>query len=106
MKRRRPRQKRERRHHPRHPFRAEFKGQELSSLGSADSPLVFQGSIQNISCGGINVLTKRRLKETSLVRAEILLPQTPVSVPLLMQTRWIRRLARPSRYEAGLQFLI
>ena len=56
---------------------------------------MFQGSIQNISCGGINVLTKRRLKETSLVRAEILLPQTPVSVPLLMQTRWIRRLARP-----------
>lgn len=98
---------RQQRHGVRHLFSSAFRGRELSSLGSLQrSKQIIRGEIQNISSGGLCLLTNQRIKESSLIRGEIILPDVPVGVPSLMQVRWVGQVAKGSRYKVGLQFLV
>jgi hypothetical protein len=96
----------ERRHDPRHLLSARFVGRELSLVGSPlESRKILQGEIQNMSLGGLNLLTSQRTRESSLIRGEIVFPNLPVGVPSLMRVCWVRRAGTNSQYRMGLQFV-
>jgi hypothetical protein len=65
-----------------------------------------RGNVHDISFGGLSVLTRQRVKKSCLIRGEIQLPDSPVSVPLLLQVRWKQRSQKGSQYRIGLQFLL
>lgn len=98
---------RERRHNPRYPIRGKLGGLVLSSLELPDARRgAIRGGVENISAGGLCLLTDRFLAVAEPVRAELLFPEIPVAVPTLVQVRWIRKTPEGQNYLAGLQFLI
>lgn len=98
---------RQERHGARHVFTTAFRGREISAVGRPRrSRGIIRGEIQNISSGGLCLLTSRPIKESCTIRGEIILPGIPVGVPSLMQVRWVEQAAKGSRYKVGLQFLI
>ena len=95
-------ERQERRRHPRLPLRMELRGRKLPSLGLREAGKnAFRGEIQNIGVGGLCLLSDRSIPLSSLVRCEIVVPGTSVTIPTLMQVRWAQK--HPKRI--GLQFL-
>jgi PilZ domain len=63
--------------------------------------------IQNISEGGICLVTQRPLEEFSVLRCEIAIGDVPMRIATLMQVRWTRRQnMQPESYLSGLAFLL
>jgi PilZ domain-containing protein len=80
----------------------DLRGRKLPSLGlREEGKNVFRGKVENIGVGGICLLSDRSIPLSSLVRCEIVVPGTSVTIPTLMQVRWAQK--RPNRI--GLQFL-
>ena len=99
---------RERRQHVRFPQSLEVHGRSLRPIHAADSDAgEFVGRIQNISEGGITLLTELPLEPSSFVRCNIIAPDVPVAIPSLMQIRWsvVRRDHGTQSYLSGLQFV-
>jgi PilZ domain len=97
----------ERRQQPRHRYSTLFTGRELSLAGTATgSGRLIRGIVDDISSGGLSLLTRQRVKKSLLIRGEIQLSDIPVSVPLLARVRWIQRSIKGSQYRIGLQFLL
>ena len=97
---------REKRRDPRHPVAFKFKGIEVSLLGTATGrrrPI--RGEVQNISAGGLGLLSDRPVEEFRLVRGEVLLPRARVGIPTLLHVRWRQPSGTRSRYRMGLQFV-
>lgn len=98
----------ENRRHRRHllpfPYRLTVTGASFLGLGRP-RPVSVRGRIQDVSGGGLRLLTDRPLKPAQLVRCEIRLREVPVWIPTLMQVRWTKRNARGLKYAVGLQFL-
>lgn len=95
------------RHATRYSFSSEFRGQELSWLGRPKpGKHTLQGAIQNISAGGLGLLTNRPVKELAIFRGEIRIPSIPVAVPSLLQARWVKRGEKRSQYRVGFEFLL
>jgi PilZ domain len=71
------------------------------------SPIEFTGRIQNISEGGISLLSECPLEPTTFIRCSILSPDIPVPIPTLMQVRWsvVRRDHETQSYLSGLLFV-
>ena len=98
---------RERRHHPRSMLTCDLRGRELSPLVFPKArKRVIQGRIQNISGGGLSLLTNRLMTVSNLLQCEIIFPKTPAAIPTLTQVRWIQKNAKGFRYRVGLQFLL
>jgi len=96
----------DRRQDLRHPLSARFVGREVSLLGGPqDSRKILEGEIQNMSLGGLNLLTSQRTREASLIRGEIVFPNLPVGVPSLLRVCWVRRDGTKVRHRIGLQFV-
>jgi PilZ domain len=96
---------RERRRSSRVDFSALFTGEEaLPPGGSPRKKRVFKGRIENISAGGVCVLSKQRPKESQLIRGHVKLPSLSIIIPTLMRVRWTLR--RKGQYRVGLQFLL
>ena len=74
--------------------------------GPASESRVIDGHIQNISCTGLCLLARQRLKISELLVGEIGFPGTRASVPTLLQVRWLRKNSFGPRYRAGLQFVL
>jgi PilZ domain len=97
----------ERRRGWRYMVTTKFVGRELSSSGtSATSKAIIRGQIQNISAGGLRMITNQAIKKFALIRGEVSLHNLPVGVPSIMEVRWTRRLAGGARYELGLRFVL
>jgi hypothetical protein len=81
---------------------------ELPQSGaSAQRKTIIKGRIENISRGGICVLSDRSIPDSALVRCEFLVSEAPLPVPTLMQVRWTRkRNSREGGYITGLHFLL
>lgn len=97
----------EKRGHPRYRLTREVRARELSLLGSPKIRTGWlRGRIQNISRGGLCLLTHQGMKVSRLCLCEIRFPKIPVSIPTLLQVRWTQKSAKGASYRAGLQFLL
>jgi len=85
-------------------FSSVLRARELSPLGrSHTQKRLLEGRIQDISAGGICIIAKRHLKEAQIVHCDFKIPGVSISIPTLMQVRWI--LPRNRQFRIGLQFL-
>jgi len=70
------------------------------------TPKEIQGRIQNVSQGGLCVLSTQPLAVSTFVVCEIAMPDIPVSIPALMQVRWtVKRGKEAYHYIHGLRFV-
>ena len=91
----------------RFPCSLDLQGSKLASLGIQEPEAVIRGRIENISQGGICLLSSQRIPASSLVRCEIEVSMTRAAIPTLMHVRWAERTsAARGRYKMGLQFLL
>ncbi len=63
------------------------------------------GVVTDMSDGGMCIRTTRPLTSYSSVRCEITLPNSSISVPTLMQVRWVRQTGT-RMYDCGLAYLV
>ncbi len=98
----------ERRRHERFPQVVEVHTRCLvSSAESGDAPKDFDGRIQNLSNGGVCILSGSPLPPSLFVCCSFPVIDAPVQVPILMQVRWTaKRGYNPSVYVSGLQFVL
>lgn len=66
---------------------------------------VMGGVVTDMSDGGMCVRTTRPLTSYSSVRCEITLPNSSISVPTLMQVRWVRQTGK-AIFDCGLAYLV
>lgn len=99
---------RDRRECPRFPQLLELQAREVQPLRSGtETGKAVAGRVQNVSKGGVCLISPQPLARSCVVRCEIGVSETPVSIPTLMQVRWTRRQnLQADTYLAGLQFLL
>ena len=96
----------ERRRHPRHPAQPELGGKSIVLSAFCRRSREYLGAqLQNISGGGVCLLSDQAFEASQILRCEILLPELPVRVPTLLQVRWINRPRGTRAYRVGLQFV-
>lgn len=69
------------------------------------APREVQGRIQNLSQGGICIMSSQPLPVATFFCCEIAMPDIPVSIPALMQVRWTAKRGREANYINGLRFV-
>ena len=103
-----PKQK-ELRTHPRFPLKGPLHIRACPLplvVRASHRPHVIEGHIQNISSGGMCVLTGRPLRVSELLWGEIALPGTRAGIPTLLQVRWFHKNSYGSRHRVGLGFVL
>jgi hypothetical protein len=66
-----------------------------------------RGRIQNISAGGVCLITPRPIEKFSVLRCEITIGDVPLKIATLMQVRWTKKQnMQPEGYLSGLEFLL
>jgi len=99
----------DRRHEARFPQSLEVSVRKLPQLGSAENPgdCTMAARVQNISQGGVCLVTPCPIEKSSLVRCEIAISDAPIHFATLMQVRWTRKQsATPESYISGLEALL
>lgn len=99
----------ERRREARFPHSFEVMVRQLPQLGSTEAPEVetVQGRVQNISQGGVCVVTSSPIETSSVLRCEIAISDVPLRVPTLMRVRWTHKHnAMPETFISGLESLL
>jgi hypothetical protein len=95
-----------RRRHPRYPVTGELRACRIPLLGfQVQLEHVVEGEIENISSGGLCVLTTSPMEITDVFRTEIGLSAVPISIPLLSDVRWIEKLGEHF-FRVGLRFAV
>ncbi len=61
--------------------------------------------IQDVSDGGVCLLTREPLEAAQIVKLNLPFPHVDVSTPTLAEVRWVKRLPSKKGYQAGLRFL-
>jgi len=85
----------------------ELRGRKLAPLGNPqEAETIIRGEIQNISQGGICVLSTRPIPTSSLIRCAIEVSETRAAIPTLTQVRWTQKTSNNGRCKIGLQFLL
>lgn len=101
-------EERDRRQYPRFPQLLELqahKAQPFGAILKKDNAIV--GRVQNVSKGGLCLISPRPMAGLSVVRCEICVSEIPVSIPTLMLVRWTRKQNLQAEiYLTGLQFLL
>jgi hypothetical protein len=98
----------ERRQHERFPQVIDVHARSLiSGQTTGAHPKEFDGRIQNLSSGGICILSSIPLQATMFVCCGFPVPDAPVSIPALMQVKWtVKRGGKSPSYISGLQFVV
>jgi len=95
-----------RRHYPRFPITGELRVFRLGPFGVQGQPeQVVEGEIQNISSGGLCVLTSQPLTVSDVFRGEIGLAPIPITIPVLSDVRWVEKIGK-DLYRVGLRFTV
>jgi hypothetical protein len=97
----------EERNSPRYSLDAEIRVTRASPLVlPQEPPLWVEGKAENISNGGVSILSDDLLPPYEVLRCEITIPGSPVRIPTLAKVRWSHKVnaQRPCRH--GLQFLL
>ena len=96
----------ERREYLRHLLRCQWRGVELPLLEtSGHGNGVIKAWVENISSGGLGLLTDQLVHIFRPIRCEIFLAEIPPGLPLFMQVRWTQEMSYGPRYRIGLRFL-
>jgi hypothetical protein len=98
----------ERRQNPRHLLRCQWRGAELPLLetaGHGNGNGIIKAWVENISTGGLCLLTDQLVHVFRPIRCQIFLAEIPPGLPLLMQVRWTQEMSYGPRYRIGLRFL-
>jgi len=97
----------ERREHPRFPQVFDVRARSLPPVqGASVAEKEFEGRVQNLSAGGVCILSSSPLPASSFVQCDIALPDVPVAIPTLMQVRWsVKRGHKSLDYLNGLRFI-
>jgi len=97
----------DRRQYPRFPQLLELQAREMQSFGSGlNTGKAVVGRVQNVSRGGVCLITPQSMERFCLVRCEIGVSEIPASIPTLMRVCWTRRQnLQVETYVTGLQFL-
>ena len=87
---------------------AEITGVFLDQLNpSIDQPrLLLRGKVENISRGGVGVLSDEEAPAEGVVRCEIAIPGSLGHIPTLLRARWSDRVEGHGKYRMGLEFLL
>ena len=97
----------EKRSHRRYRVRGKLAGHLLATLSPLqDSEQPFQATVQDISRGGFGVRTAQTVSVLSPIRCEVQLEHLPVSIPTLVQVRWVARSPSGEGVKVGLHFLL
>jgi len=99
----------DRRHESRFPQSLEVSIRELPQLGLAEDAEVctIAARVQNISQGGVCLVTSCPVKKLSLIRCEIAIGDAPMHFATLMEVRWTRKQsATPESFISGLEALL
>jgi hypothetical protein len=99
----------DRRHEARLPQVLEVTVRELPQLGCAENPesRSVAGYVQNISEGGVCLVTPTPIGEAAILRCEIAIGDAPLRVATLMQVRWTRKQsAIQETFISGLEVLL
>jgi hypothetical protein len=98
----------ERRRYPRFPHVLDVQAQECPPVdytGLAKPPI--PARVQNVSKGGVCLLSRTKIPRSSLLRCEITIAEVPVAVPTLVRVRWTRKQdMEVESYLCGLQFFL
>lgn len=98
--------KQDRRQHTRFPQTLEVTAQTLPPVHvAATGSTEITGRIQNVSEGGICMVSALPLQVASFVCCQIAVPDVPVSIPTLMQVRWTSTRGNNARHINGLRFV-
>lgn len=100
---------RDRREHPRFLCNMELRARPPLLLGTSAQQranAAFCGRIQNISQGGVCLLTDQALPSSSLLRCEIGVSGIPAAIPTLVHVRWAETTSNGNPCHIGLQFLL
>jgi len=99
--------KHERRKDPRFPQVLEAHAHTLLPLPPGHSaPPEFSGRIQNVSEGGICLMTSHPIPVASFVCCRIVMLEVPAAIPTLLQVRWTAsRGNKTPRYLSGFRFV-
>ncbi len=97
----------ERRRHTRYPVRGDLTGDLLSTMETPkETEQPFRGEVQNLSVGGLCVITPRAISRLVLIRCEVRVADLPVSIPTLVQVRWVEKSSSRVGQRVGLQYLL
>jgi len=98
----------DRRRFKRFPQSVEVILRPLPQLGHSETKAKpIPGRLQNMSQGGICLLTSRAIKKSAVVRCEIALNDAPIKLPTLMHVCWTKKqVLQEESYLSGLEFLI
>jgi len=96
----------ERRQELRHPVCCELRVWRPEALGSDGNGHVAHASVKNISKGGLCAVMARPVEGSFPVRCELVIPDVPVGLPVIMQVRWSQRGSGEKEHTVGLQFLL
>ncbi len=98
---------RDRREHARFPQALDVNARTMPPVrASHAAPREIQGRIQNVSEGGVCILSSQPLPISTFVFCEIAVPDIPVPIPALMQVRWTAKRGKEAhRYMNGLRFI-
>jgi hypothetical protein len=98
----------ERRQHERFPQVLEVHARcLLSGEATGAPPKGFDGRIQNLSNGGVCVLSTVPLQAAMFLSCSFPVSDAPVSIPALMQVKWtVKRGNKSPSYISGLQFVV
>jgi len=67
----------------------------------------FEGRINNLSNGGVCILSSCALQPSTFVFCNFPVSEAPVSIPTLMQVKWtVKRGQKSASYVSGLQFVV
>ena len=106
------------RQHPRYPVSlpVTFEAGALLTSQKSRREKNADGDTQNLSEGGLCLITDRALKESQIIKLKLPMPNISVTMPTLAEVRWVKKeSAKPlssaqsggsQRYIAGLRFLI
>jgi len=97
----------ERRDFPRFPFTLDVDLRMLAPAVSTTEPVKsVRGRTQNLSRGGLCILSEESLEGATVVICELSVPDLPVPIPILTNVRWSEyRNEGRNCYLYGLQFL-
>jgi hypothetical protein len=98
----------DRRQYGRFPQSVEITIRPLPQLGLAKSKsAVIAGRLQNMSQGGICVLTSRPIDKSGVFRCEIVLSDAPIKIATLVHVCWTKKqMIQKESYLSGLEFLL
>jgi c-di-GMP-binding flagellar brake protein YcgR len=78
----------------------------LDQISHNQYPTPMAGQIQNVSEGGICMVTDGALKHTQVVEVALPLPVEQVTTRTIVEVCWVRRELKQGNYTAGLRFLL